>query len=316
MRSKSDTIRFEILKLLDECPTHGYDLYLILSEQGVVTQSSYLYKILRSMKDHDLIKEEEEVSAKGPNKKILYLTKKGKNKYYERIIDSAKDFQKLITEASIKALARLHRDVLSQFKYDAKYLRDKKVFFPNYRGDLEFILRLIRNIYIPYNVKLSILVKVPIGRESNLIKSFKRTKIDLRTIDQDLFLGESTIDIINTFGQPLQRDIEYQLETSAYILKPEGSLFIFFPNRERIKRPKIFIDIMREVLNGVSSSHKQRLKSIFSPPMKRKIPFSPLDAEEIETLLKKYFKEVEFINTHIFLDVFLAQGVLGKTKDR
>lgn len=310
MRSKSDKIRFEVLKLLNESPTHGYDLYLILEEQGVVEQSSYLYKILRSMKEHQLIEESEEDSEIGPNKKILSLTEKGKNQYYARIIESARDFFKLIVEANIKALAKLYRQYLEQFGFSASSLAGKKIFFPNYQGNLEFVLRLIRNIFIPYDVELDISVRTIKGQHSNLISSFERTKVNLRTIDEDLYLRDSTIDIINVLGLnfKLNTSIQSRLGSLIKMLKPNGALFIFIRNQEEgSQRRKLLMEILREILGRISAQDRARL---FPHHMNPSFPLSPIDKDELHTYLQTQFNTMEFVHENVFFDLFFAQGTL------
>ena len=101
---KSQTIPFEILKILRLSPTHGYNIFLNLKRQGLVKDPSELYKMLRSMEQENFIAGVEQKSEHGPKRKIYSLTPAGFGEFYTAVVDSAKLFLNLLIEATFSQM--------------------------------------------------------------------------------------------------------------------------------------------------------------------------------------------------------------------
>src|SRR5271157_2994098 len=140
-QNKSELMRFEILKILLKTSTHGYQIYLFLSERGLVKDVSECYKNIRSLKEAGLIQDMESSSILGlsgedasnqnSSKKTLKITEKGIHAYYEWIYKSllvfldfieemrrtsiTSDIENYLTEKGIKLDSIAHKSILFTF---------------------------------------------------------------------------------------------------------------------------------------------------------------------------------------------------------
>jgi DNA-binding PadR family transcriptional regulator len=76
---KSEKIQLEIIKWLKLYPTHAYQLFQILEKEGIANRSSDVYRIIKTMKQNDLIAPR--ATMQSDAREILQLTGKGESMY-------------------------------------------------------------------------------------------------------------------------------------------------------------------------------------------------------------------------------------------
>ncbi len=308
IRKKSEILRFEILKLLKECPTHGYSLFLILKDQELVDQASDLYKILRFMKDKGYIEGETKKTPKGPNKVILTLTDKGKEQYYKRVIESAKVFHELIMDTSVKRIGAIFINFFEKIGYNSKKFQNKKILFDmpmNFQYN--FQSRLINSIFTPLDTEVVVYVQPKKLEERNPFRIFERTKVDLKIIDENLSIKSNSMDIILIFGGFIKEKLDSRLIKSRELLKKDGVIFLIYKSKEKVVTPRVFGGIMESIVQDFPKKHLNDLKEILPPMFYDKPPTKPLNDEQIRKAILEFFEEVQLFKEHMFLDVFIIQ---------
>ncbi|MBD3194212.1 MAG: hypothetical protein GF317_04100 [Candidatus Lokiarchaeota archaeon] len=304
---KSGKIKFKILEILKDNPTHGYNLMSILSEKQINSQPSYLYKILRSMKENGLVIGEETPSDQGPNKEILYLTDKGEKEYYNLLIDSASAFFQLIMEANIKAISKFNIKMLNQVGFGPNELEGKVIYFYGPNIPYNLLGQIIRGIFGPLDIKIRIYIQAPKNLPENAFKSFDNTKVELILFDSRLGLRANTIDIMFILGDSLIKPLKDVIQESIDILKNDSVVFFHVRSQEKAKRPRMFFKIIQEVLKEFPVD-KDKLAKIFPRTFIRKFPGKRLKKEEINSILNEHFNKVKVIEDQLFMDIFMGKN--------
>lgn len=317
-RNRSEIVRFEVLKLLKEAPTHGYDLFLLIQDKDpdLIKQVSDLYKILRGMKKDGLIKENEEESKHGPNKKILELTSDGIDEYYDRVLEMAKAFFELLSEANAGFMRQFDEIALSELGLDSNFFENKSIFIPADDKPVFMVIRFIKNILVPFNLPMKLYLQIDSEANHRLFWSIEKSKIDLQLIDTNLRLKDESIDII-LFAIPELREIliDKVKKYKKYLKKGGICLFLCRENPDR-SHPRVMRGFFQgqSIFQGMPEKYKSKLAEFF--PTFRNIKNGKryevnhsqniLNDEEFYRILKGNFKTIkkyvlEEIGFHIVL---------------
>ncbi|MBN1214033.1 MAG: PadR family transcriptional regulator [Candidatus Lokiarchaeota archaeon] len=308
MKKKSELIQFEVLKILNNTPTYGYDLFLILSENGIIQKSSYLYKILRFMKNNGLVQGDTNDSSNGPNRIILTLTQKGKELYYSNIIESASFFYGLIFDRYLKISVTLCHEIFRKRGYDSKKFEGKNCFisFPD-EYTFENQITTIYSFFIPFNINLNLYVNPLKIQNYNIDFFFKRTKINVKQIDMNLEMKPQSMDFIFVIGRKIFPEFKNNIEKYQKFLKKKGVFCLALENKEEYSRPNIVNDLIIELLQNSPEKYKNQLKSFL--PLDIHSNYQTINNKEIMTLLYSLFNNVEIEENKYFVDIIIAQSL-------
>jgi DNA-binding PadR family transcriptional regulator len=308
-KSKSEKIRFEVLKILKETSTHGYDLYLLLQEKGIIskeTQPSQLYKVLRDMRESNFIKDLEiEESSKGPDRVILGLTDEGVGEYYTRIIDSAMDFYNLLVEFNIKLFSRKIRNFLKQNGYGSEYFKNKVIFFENIIPFIQKTNEIIRNLFIPLDCEFTLYLRSK--SSNNTYQSLERTKINLKLLDENLSFKANSIDMSIIFGNITKGNLRKKIKEISKSLKKNGVLILFFGERVREERPEMLRDFFKDLLEEMPKEFKDNIYKIFPFSHDQQDILKSLNKQEIIKILEDNFLDILRRDIDRFVTIYICK---------
>jgi DNA-binding PadR family transcriptional regulator len=303
---KSEKIRFRTLKILKDFPTHGYNLYLMLSEEGLVNNASELYKILRSFKKKGFIIGESLKSPQGPNRTIYSLTEKGLNEYYSQVIESANNFFELMIEANSITIADAVKEGTKKLDFDIEKIENKKIFIDSFKIAHRLQSNLIHKLLIPLKKKNQVYLHSKIMNEHELM-FFKESILDIRILDENLIIKPHIMDIIFTFGRTSKDIFENHIIEILKTLKKDGILFLFIRRRENVREPKIFKVFIDDLFKNIPEKQHKKLQELIPFHHSTEFTENPLQDNEIKDLLLNYFENVELIPLPAFLSVILAK---------
>ncbi len=303
---KSEKIRFRILKILKDFPTYGYNLFLMLSEEGLVNNASESYKVLRSFRKKGLIVGEVSKSSQGPNRTIYSLTEKGLDEYYSQVIDSAINFFELMIEANSTTIVEVIKEGTRRLDLDIEKIEHKKIFIDSFQIAHRSQSNLIHKLLIPLKKKNQVYLQSKIMDEHELMY-FKDGILDIRILDENLSIKPHMMDIIFAFGRTSKDLFEKHIIEILKVLKREGILFLFIRRRENIREPKIFKVFIDDLFKNIPEKQHKKLQQIVPFHYSIEFPENPLKDNEIKDLLFNYFEKVELFPLPASLSVILAK---------
>jgi len=304
---KSDKIRFKILKILKDFPTHGYNLYLLLSEEGLVNNASELYKYLRSLKKKGLLIGQDSKSPQGPNRTILSLTTKGLDEYYSRVIESANIFIELMMEANLSTIMNSLIEGTHKFNLDIQKINNKKIYIDSFQLAHRFQSKLIHKLLIQLKKKNKVYLRGEVINTDELL-FFKDRLLDIKLLDENLSINPHMMDIIFAFGYSSKKSFEKRVKELLEILKDNGFLFLFFRRRENLKEPKIYKVFINDLLKNLPEKHHKKISEIIPFVHLTETPETPMTDSEIKEILLKYFENVELSTFPAFISIVLAKN--------
>jgi DNA-binding PadR family transcriptional regulator len=81
------SLKYMILGCLTEAPIHGYDMLRVIfrdfAEQGPEVNSGQLYTLLNRLEAEGLVEREVVQQEKAPNRKLITITPRGREEFYE-----------------------------------------------------------------------------------------------------------------------------------------------------------------------------------------------------------------------------------------
>jgi DNA-binding PadR family transcriptional regulator len=311
IRNKSEILRFGILKLLQESPTHGYDLFLILKEQNKVKQASDLYKILRSMKKKGLIngKVEEDSSFSGPKKTILSLSEEGIDAYYEYVLESAKIFMDLFMDLSMSQINLFKHELFEQFEINTEKLGNNIYFDISLEMPIRFQIGAIKQICNFLDTNITLYLQMPKDVDQRMFRSLENDKVNLQIFDKNMRLKSHTIDSIFSLGGSSKEIFNSKLNNFIDLLKQDGALFLIIRNPERLPRLNRFQFMFQDIFINIPKKFHKRFKEIFPFPQLdvQKVPNKLLNMEQIKDILQNNFEDLKFIKIAPIIGIFIAQ---------
>jgi DNA-binding PadR family transcriptional regulator len=314
IRSRSDVLRFEVLKLLNESPNHGYGLFLMLKDDEMVKRPSDLYKILDSMKKNKLIKEKEkEESEQGPDKIILTLTDNGIGEYYECIFESAKIIIDFLLGLNFGQATPLNEKLRERIKEEL--IESGKNIFLDISSDIpvRFQVEVIKQYLVPMNIGMNVYLQVPQEVDRSIYRPLAKTEINLQILDENVGLKTSTIDYIFTLGGGSKREFEKKIQTLINFLKKDGLLVIITNTRQNPEMNKMFADFAQTIFNTVPKKFHQKLFELI-PRRDFKRFRKPISVDKIKEILQNQFEELEVISE--FEDIEIMVGRRPKIKEQ
>src|SRR5271157_914592 len=264
-RSNADTIRFEVLKALKYAPTHGYNLYLLLSQKGLVAHPPELYKILRSLKDRGLIQEDPRESVQGPQKKVLSLTPTGMDEYYARVTESLQIFMDLMAEAQFSVLHDLLVTFLAENGVVYQDLEGQVIFFdighmppPMQR---EFLLKFA----LPLQEKNILYLRTKDSTVWELYPYLEKILTNVTILDENLNVKSDAIDMIFCFGGNNAQKFEKRLGEFVQSLKSDGAIILTkFGSQEAPPPPRMFASIFQDFIKTFPEKFQKQFMGPFA----------------------------------------------------
>ncbi|OLS14542.1 MAG: Transcriptional regulator PadR family protein [Promethearchaeota archaeon CR_4] len=230
-RPNSTLIRFEVLKILKSTPTHGYNLFLLLSQKGLVKHPSELYKILRTLKDKGLLHEESQDSGQGPQKKVLSLTSNGLEEYYLQITESIQ----ILTDLMVEAVITIFRNLLTDFlkKSNIQYDRFQKsaLFFDFAHFPPPFQKEFLLKFVVPLQEKNSIYIRIVGNYLYEISSLLNKIASNLIFLDENLSVKPQSMDYIFLVGIERGILLKERVTNYANVLKPDGGIIIIRPGK-------------------------------------------------------------------------------------
>lgn len=311
-------MRFEILKLLKETPMHGYAIFKILNESGSADQSSHLYKVLRSMERKGLISGKVKDSPRGPNKNIYTLTSSGIEAYYDRIIESARDYHQLLMDLIIKRNADLNRELLLDLGLKKEHLENKCIYFMGIYPNPSMIIGLIRSLFFNMDVPLTIYLKPTTRVQKRDLNHLKNTQVKVKLLDDNLDLKDNSIDLIYISGTKAKKILEHMLSKTKTLLKNKGHAIIFLRNEKKIKRFQIFETLIDEIFNDIPENSQLKLEELFPRLQYRSMREKMRSWQDVELLTNKQVSNIIESNFDVIeinkklptLDVFVCRPMV------
>ena len=74
-----------MLLLLDDGPTHGYELRRLLEQHGVATETGAMYRTLRKLENEGRASSRWEDSVAGPRRRLYQVTSKGRRDLHDLV---------------------------------------------------------------------------------------------------------------------------------------------------------------------------------------------------------------------------------------
>ena len=314
-RPNAILIRFEVLKILKNTPTHGYNLYLLLSQKGLVKHPSELYKILRTLKDRGMLQEESRESEQGPQKKILSLTSNGLEEYYAQITDSIQIFTDIMAEAVITIFHNLLTDLLKE-----NTITDEKsalffdlTYFPP-PIQREFLFKFV----VPLQEKNSVYVRM-IGNQLNDISALlDKIASNLTFLDENLSLKPQSMDHIFLVGRESITLLEGRVKTYANVLKPDGGILIIRPGKSGQggmlwgmggEQSPLLGTIFRDFIQTFPEKFRQKFFNQMPPPKEFEEDSANISSNsEIMKFLEENFTQVKLHDEISFFSIFVARN--------
>src|SRR5271157_1243469 len=242
-QNKSEIIRFEMLKILKNTNTHGYNLFLLLSERGLVRDVSECYKVIRSLKEADLIRElvasntvtyqNRNGTNQGSSKKTLEITQKGIHAYYEWIFSSMLVFFDFIEEIRQPRISDEIKMYLSEsgIEYDNIIRKTLLFSFQNLPARLQegiilkFLLPLAEGNAIYYQSMTEI--------SEDTMKILLLKAPHLTVLTENLTVNKNSVDMIFAFNITSPELLENTVDRWKNLLKKEGQLLLSIPKYHR-----------------------------------------------------------------------------------
>lgn len=296
-------LQFEILKELNHVPRHGYEIFGILKEKGLLTDRSDVYKVIRTMKSRGIIDSSRVPSNRGYPKEILRLTEKGKDIYVQQVIDSLRENEALMSERLASTCG------LTMMQIVAMYIdipeTPLRVLVDNGFGSHDRVLPLIQRLFEPAAGRASVVVRGLDSAREWVTTEAERAGIKI--IKQSDHVPDGSVDIAACIGYQDKPSLAARLDGPGSLmrmLKPGGLLIaIFFKEENRPCCARY--DILADEFSGIQ---KQRFLEHFqldaNAPGYR--PSSIVSNAEIVDLLRG-FPVVDCLTILDFFDVFIAK---------
>ncbi|NMC03994.1 MAG: hypothetical protein GYA24_02220 [Candidatus Lokiarchaeota archaeon] len=306
---KSDRIQLEILKHLKLQPTHAYQLFQVLENAGVAKRSSEVYRIIKAMKQHDLIESREEAGRTGQSREVLHLTGKGESMYFAYYISMLDLNHELISNGR---LTRMQDTVFQYFKEQHFDLSTRKALKILLDINLDWNDPLIPKIYRFFERFRDIVqiymdiagIATPPARMSGLFsrQGVLANKPRLRLHDMDFVvpIGYESAGLVEE-GIGGKHSWLRQLKKTGMLCLPL-SLGPGDPAVETYKRLAETDHL--EIKDSVSG----RPGNVDAIP-ETIVP--TIDGHAIEVLLRKHFKYVRRVQLGEGLDLVVASGLKG-----
>ena len=313
IRSRSDVLRFEVLKLLNESPNHGYGLFLMLKDDELVKRPSDLYKVIDSMKKNKLIKEQEkEESEQGPDKIILTLTDNGVEEYYECIFESAKILIDFLLGLNLGQTRPINEKLRERMKEELK--ESGKNIFLDISSDIpvRFQVGLIKQYIVPMDLEMNVYLQAPREVDRSIYRPLAKTKVNLQILDENVGLKKNTIDYIFTLGGGSKRDFEKHLQLLISFLKQEGAIVLIANTRQNPEMNRMFAEFAQNIFETVPKRFHQKLFEVLPRREFRKYR-KPISADQTKEILQNKFEDLEVIKD--FEDLEIMVGRRPKIKE-
>ena len=208
----------------------------------------------------------------------------------------------------IKRMGAIFLNFFEKIGYDMNKFQNKKILFDipkifqsNYQS------RLINSIFAPLDSEVVIYNQPKKMEEKNLFRIFKRTKVDLKIIDENLSIKPNSMDIIFMFRGILKEELHSRLLNSREFLKQDGVIFLIMRSKNKVEKPREFGGFMEEIVRDFPKKHLNAFRWLLPPMFLEKPPTKPLNHEQIQKLILELFEEVQLFKEHIFLDVLGIQ---------
>lgn len=308
IRSRSDTLRFEVLKLLNENPNHGYGLYLLLKDDDIVKRPSDLYKILGSMKDNKLITEsEKEESEQGPDKKILKLTEKGVEEYYECIFDSAKIVIDFLIGLNWNQSTPIDEELRDRLKNDIQ--NTGNIIFLDIASNIpiRFQVEMIKQYIVPMDIEVIIYLQVPQEIDRSVFRPLNKTKVNLQILDENVGLKPNTVDYVFTFEGGSKRRFSKKLQLLKTYLKNEGTLIVLVNTKRIPELNKIFGDFAQTIFSSVPKDFHKKLLEIIPRFDLTDLLGKQISSEQTKEILNNHFKDIEVIEDFEDVEIIILK---------
>ncbi len=297
-------LQFEILKELNHVPRHGYEIFQLLKEKGLLNDRSDVYKVIRAMKARGIIGSTLVPSNRGYPKEILHLTDLGKDQYVQQVIDSIRENEAMMSERLASTCGLTMMQIVAMYvDITAVPLR---VLIDNDYGSHDRVLPLMKRLFEPAGDKVSITVKGLETASDWVVAEAARDRIGiLRRGDA---VADGSLDIVASIGIQEKAPFYAKLDGEGSwpgMLKPGGLLIaIFFKEDNRPCCARY--DILADEFAGVQ---KQRFLDHFQldATAPRYKPASVISNKEIVERLAKGFAIVDCLTVMDFFDVFIAK---------
>ncbi|MHA1681929.1 MAG: PadR family transcriptional regulator [Promethearchaeota archaeon] len=259
---KSDEVRFAILKRLKMMPSYGYELFTTFKDMYEITDSSKLYKILRSMKSEGLIEAIGTQKENGRDREILNITTEGKQAYFNHIYESATFFIQLILESMIE---RMGEEVVTRFKeWGLGHMFDSCMeILLDLSYSLESQLMLLNNI-ISYFEEMPNFYLLTTNEEIGKLGRFSTINPRIHLFNENMINKPGSIDFIIVMS-PLSREKLIGPSGLVNLLKKDGSIVIVtLKDRVRIMSPDLTNGIRNFLGNLFDEKLAEKLSQSFT----------------------------------------------------
>jgi DNA-binding PadR family transcriptional regulator len=310
---KSDKIQLEIIKWLKLYPTHAYHLFQLLENAGVAKRSSEVYRIIKSMKQRDLIAARQQQERHGAAREVLRLTGKGESVYFSYYLSMLDLNSELIGNGR---LTRLQDAIFRYFKghfFDLAKKKQQKVlielnldwsdpligkvyrFFERYRDNFQVYMD-VAGISTPPTSMVG-----AFSRRGNLVN---RPRLRLHDMDFVVPIGYESRGLVEE-GLSGKHSWLRQLKKAGRLCLPL-SLGALGPNLEPYKR--LVDDSPVDIKDSVSGR-----PGVAADGPGIGVPRP--DGQGIEMLLRGSFKDVRRVQLAEGLDFFVASGLRNLSLD-
>jgi DNA-binding PadR family transcriptional regulator len=297
-------LQFEILKELNHVPRHGYELFQLLKEKGLLNDRSDVYKVIRAMKGRGVIGSTSIPSNRGYPKEILHLTELGKDQYLQQVIDSIRENEAMMSERLASTCGLTMMQIVAMYvDITATPLH---VLVDNDYGSHDRVLPLMKRLFEPAGDKISITVRGLETASEWVIAEAVRDRIEI--LRPGSVVADGSLDIVASIGIQEKAPFYAKLDGEGSwpgMLKPGGLLIaIFFKEDNRPCCARY--DILADEFTGVQ---KQRFLDQFQLDVAaaRYRPASVISNKEIVDRLAKGFAVVDCLTVMDFFDVFIAK---------
>lgn len=133
------------------------------------------------------------------------------------------------------------------------------------------------------------------------------TNIILQIFDKNMSLNPHTLENIFSLGGGSKEIFNSKLNNLMTLLKPDGALFLFISNPERIQRPKRFQSMFQDFFNSVPEKFHKRFKEIMPRFDFTRESGKLLNNAQIKEILQNNFEELQIIKYNHMCEIFIAR---------
>ena len=307
---KSNDLLVNVLKKLNYNPDHGYNIYTKLKEDCQIKNPSELYKILRNMESKGLIEVIAIEKENGRNRKILAITQKGRDKYYNIILNSAFICVDLLYDALVYRANILIAKKFKEKRY-RKYFETENTILADLEIPIEHQMNFLKEFAGLFKEKQRVYLPNPYLKN----QKFRQLpdNLEYTILDEHMSLKPNSVDVIFSTGCLFYPRIEGP-ESWIDLLKPDGKVILLLfskPFRNATDNAFYLVKLLVKSLIDQEMS-KEAIPDFLTGFLKNQSETAIPTFPKIKQVLSKYFDKINVLDEKAQLNYFTYEVIVAE----